>query len=251
MIKNMILPIMNNKLHTYLHLFRPKLIYLNSLTEKTEMLKELKKISGIYLWYNNTTQNYYVGSAKDLSNRLARYYRSSELTRIYGSLIHRALLTHGHDKFTIYILETCNPEDLIIREQFYFDLLLPIYNVLKFAASTQGRMHSERTKNKISQMKLQDPKLIDRIIALAEINKGAKRSEEFKLLRSLLIEGSNNINYGKGNTIEEFDSLNNILIIYSSVTNAAKAHNTSRSTIRYCIKNGTAYKLRYYFQYIK
>lgn len=68
----------NINLHAYLNEFKPEYIYLNSSTEKLKMLKELKSIYGIYLWYN-ITNNYYIGSAKDLSNRLARYYRPSEL----------------------------------------------------------------------------------------------------------------------------------------------------------------------------
>lgn len=239
----------NNKLNINLYQLNPKYIYLNSSTEKFEMLKELKNVSGIYLWYNNVSQNYYIGSAKDLSNRLARYYRSSELNRIYGSLINRAILTYGYSKFSIYILETCNQEELIIREQYYFDLLIPIYNVLKFAASTKDHIHSEKTKQIISEIKLNDPKLIDRIIALAKINKGAKRSNEFKLLRSELIRGHNNPNFGRGNSVKEFDIIQNKETIYSSVSNAAKAHNIGRNQIRYCIKNKNAYKSRYYFMY--
>jgi group I intron endonuclease len=237
------------KLFTYFNLFIPKYIYLNSLTEKPEMLKELKSISGIYLWYNNTSQNYYIGSAIDLSNRLARYYRPSELTRVNSSLIHKALLTHGHDKFTIYILETCNSKDLVVREQYYFNLLTPIYNILKFASSSKGYSHTEQARRVISQTKIQDPKLIDRIIALAKINTGKKHSEEFKKLRSELTKGHNNPNFGKGNSVIELDTLNNISTTYSSVTNVAKAHNTTRSVIRYCINNKSVYKSRYDFRY--
>lgn len=237
------------KLHVYLHQFLPKFIYLNSLNEKIEILKELKSISGIYLWYNNKTQHFYIGSAKDLSNRLARYYRVHELNRVSSSLIHKALLTHGHKEFTLYILETCSPEDLILREQYYFNLLTPIYNILKFASSSKGYTHTEQVRKIMSETKMKDPKLISRIITLAKLNTGKKHSEEFKKLRSELIKGPNNPNYGKGNPILELDILNNISTTYSSVTNTATAHNTTRSVIRYCIKNQTIYKSRYCFKY--
>jgi group I intron endonuclease len=241
----------NNKLNTNLYQLYPKYIYLNSLTEKLEMLKELKHISGIYLWYNNTTQNYYIGSAKDLSNRLARYYRQSELIRVKGSLIHKALLTYGHSKFTVYILETCNNDELIIREQYYLDLLTPIYNILKLAYSSKNYLHTDDTKILISKIKLEDPKLMDRMITLSEMNKGRKHSIEFKILRSELTKGHNNPNFGKGNSVKEFDIIQKKEIIYSSVSNAAKAHNTARSIIRYCINKNTVYKNRYKFMYYK
>lgn len=68
---NKLLNMTNINLHTYLNELKPEYIYLNSSTEKLKMLKELKSISGIYLWCNNITDNYYTGSVKDLSNRLA------------------------------------------------------------------------------------------------------------------------------------------------------------------------------------
>jgi group I intron endonuclease len=240
----------NNQLNTYLNQYKPKYIYLNSITEKLEMLKELKSISGVYLWYNNMNNNYYIGSAKDLSNRLARYFRPSELVRVKSSLIHRALLSYGHNSFSVYILETCYSNELIIREQYYLDLLLPIYNVLKLAYSSQNYLHSEDTKKMMSQIKLEDPNLINRITILAKMNKGRKHSDEFRKLRSELTKGHNNPNFGKGNSVREFDLFNNKETIYSSVSNAAKAHMIGRNHIRYCIKNRNAYKSRYSFEYI-
>jgi group I intron endonuclease len=214
------------------------------------MLKELKFISGIYLWYNNSTHDYYIGSAQDLSNRLARYYRPSELVRSKESLIHKALLGYGHAQFTIYILETCESKDLILREQYYFDLFSPLYNLLKFAASSKGYKHTEQTRKLMSQSKIQDPELINRIIALAKINTGKKHSEEFKQFRSEQMKGHNNPNFGKGNAIVEWDLFDKKETLYSSVSHTAKAHSTSRNQIRYCIKNNTFYKSRYYFKYM-
>ncbi|KAI9491210.1 hypothetical protein BDB00DRAFT_767486, partial [Zychaea mexicana] len=92
----------------------------------------------------------YISSAKDLSNRLARYYRPSELIRIKGSLIHRALLKYDYENFSIYILKTYNSSELIIREQNYINLLKPIYNIFKFAHSSQGYMHNEETRKIMS-----------------------------------------------------------------------------------------------------
>jgi group I intron endonuclease len=239
-----------NQFHHYLYEYKPRYIYLNILIEKIEILIELNKVCGIYLIYNNVTNHYYIGSATNLANRLARYYRPSELNRIHGSLIHKALLAYGHDRFTIYILETCTIEELISREQYYFELLLPIYNVLKFAASNKGYKHSEKSKRLISEIKLKDPKLIEKIMILAKMNKGKKHSEEFKRLRSELTKGHNNPNFGKGNPVKELDLFSKKEMVYSSVSNAAKARNVGRNQIRYCIKNKNAYQSRYLFEYI-
>jgi len=57
------------------------------------------------------------------------------------------------ENFTLEILEYCPDTKLLEREQFYLDLLLPEYNVLKHAYSLLGYKHSpeniEKFKSKI------------------------------------------------------------------------------------------------------
>lgn len=45
--------------------------------------------------------------------------------------INKALLKYGYAKFSLEILEYCKPEDCIKKEQYYIDLLIPEYNILK------------------------------------------------------------------------------------------------------------------------
>ena len=52
-----------------------------------------------------------------------------------GSIIYRALLKNGYSNFSLEILEYCSPENVILREQYYMDLLKPDYNILKTAGS--------------------------------------------------------------------------------------------------------------------
>lgn len=53
-------------------------------------------------------------------------------------LIHKALIKYGYSNFTLDILEYCDPNDVISREQHYIDQLKPIYNILKIAGSSLG-----------------------------------------------------------------------------------------------------------------
>jgi len=46
-------------------------------------------------------------------------------------MIYKALLKNGYSNFTLEILEYCDSEDLIKREQYYLELLKPEYNILK------------------------------------------------------------------------------------------------------------------------
>lgn len=58
---------------------------------------------------------------------------------IYKALLRMLAKKYGYAEFKLEILEYCSIEELIIREQFYFDKFNPEYNILKIAGS--GRLH--------------------------------------------------------------------------------------------------------------
>ena len=90
-----------------------------------------------------------MGSALDLSKRLIRYYHKSELTKKSARPINQALLKYGHENFTLEILEYCLKNELLIRENYYFDLLKPEYNILKQAYSLLGYKHTAKSIHKM------------------------------------------------------------------------------------------------------
>lgn len=45
---------------------------------------------------------------------------------------------YGHENFTLEILEYCLKDKLLIRENYYFDLLKPEYNNLKHAYTAKS-----------------------------------------------------------------------------------------------------------------
>ena len=55
-------------------------------------------------------------------------------------------MKYGHSNFRLDILEYCDKESLIKREQYYIDLLKPEYNILKVAGSRLGSKQSLKTK---------------------------------------------------------------------------------------------------------
>lgn len=137
---------------------------------KEQILKEHRGLAGIYRWVNKVNGNTYVGSGENLSKRFISYYSVSELKRNTRP-IHSALLKYGYDNFQLEILEYCNPSSptsdtqvsktkfgsikniLIEREQYYLDLLIPEYNILKFAYSNVGYKH---TPENIALFKLKE-----------------------------------------------------------------------------------------------
>jgi group I intron endonuclease len=68
-------------------------------------------------------------------------------------MIYRALLNNGYSNFSLAIIEYCEPENCLEREQYYIDLLNPEYNILKIAGSSLGHKHSQETRANMSAAK--------------------------------------------------------------------------------------------------
>lgn len=117
-------------------------------------MEDNKGKSGIYRWINNISKNTYVGSAADLSKRLNRYYHKSELTKEKARPIDQALIKYGHSNFSLEILEYCNKNELLARENYYFSTLKPEYNILKHAYSLLGCKHTAKSLEKMKQRKV-------------------------------------------------------------------------------------------------
>lgn len=123
-------------------------VYINSSLNKNNILTENKDKSGIYRWIYSINNKSYIGSSTNITKRLRRYYSNNYLNNKIikdNSLIYRALLKHGYSKFNMEILEYCDKESLINREQYYIDLLKPEYNICKTAGSMLGFKHSAKT----------------------------------------------------------------------------------------------------------
>lgn len=122
------------------------IVFHNADSQKKEIYLNNKGKTGIYMWINTINGKRYVGSSSDLQRRFSAYYSVAYLTKYNTITIHRALLKYGYSAFSLYILEYCNKEDLVSREQHYLDLYKPEYNTLKIAGSSLGWKQSEEWK---------------------------------------------------------------------------------------------------------
>ena len=137
--------------------FNPILIYTNVLTEKKEIYKNNKGKAGVYRWVNKINGSSYIGSSADLRQRFYNYFNRSHL-KSNNSIISKALLKYGYEKFKLEILEYCEPthsirrekEKILEREQYYLDNFNKEYNIAKIAGSQLGIKRSDETKFKIS-----------------------------------------------------------------------------------------------------
>jgi GH15 family glucan-1,4-alpha-glucosidase len=122
----------------------PIITYNNVDTNKCTILEENKGKSGVYRLINNFNNKSYIGSSTYLSNEFNNYYYLNSLTlQVKGSIIiSRALLKYGYKNFSLDILEYCESNMLIKREQYYIDLLKPEYNILRIYKNNLGSKHS-------------------------------------------------------------------------------------------------------------
>jgi group I intron endonuclease len=190
--------------------------------------------------------------------------------------IYKALLKYGHSNFIFEIIEYCNPEDTILKEQYFLDHFDFDYNVLEKANSLLGFKHSKETIEKMKGRKnglgFKHSKETIEILKDIQTNKihsqenKTKMREiwaERKLNKNLdaTIEQKNQINSLKSNTKESADKLlkpkhlikgkivvitnieTNISTEFISISEAALALNVTRTTLRNYIKNQTIFNL--------
>lgn len=180
-------------------------------TQKETLIKENRKKSGVYCIKNNENGKKYVGSSGNITSRFYMYYSLYHITLRKNSLICRALFKYGYSKFSVEILEYCDPSVLIKREQYYIDRLSPEYNMLKLAGSSRGYKVLESTKAKISLSKLGVKHKVETLIRLR------KHLAEFNKSKSLKVEVT--------------DVSTKQTIIYDSIPKAAEGLGCSTTTI--------------------
>jgi hypothetical protein len=81
--------------------------------------------------------------------------------------VDRALLKYGFSNFSLEILEFCEIEELLKREQYYLDNLKPQYNIVETAGSTLGYKHTEESIEKMINFVLSDEVLARKRLATA------------------------------------------------------------------------------------
>jgi group I intron endonuclease len=222
----------------------PVKIYNNMDLYKFQVVYENKGCAGIYRIINLTNNKIYVGSSVNLSRRFTSYYSFKHIDRWKTRIICKALIKYGYSNFQLDILEYCAPEKCIEREQYYFDMLKPEYNILKIAGSSLGYKHSEETLVKFRERKHSEETRAK--ISTTQI--GRKFSEETK---AKLRGRPRPVGSGTPSVhIEVFDQETGIKTIYLSMTEAAQALGTYKGSISKYFSTGSQkpFKGRYYLK---
>ena len=97
-----------------------------SISEKT---RNINKICGIYKITNLINNDFYIGSSRDIESRWHCHKNSKNYIKYPNSKLYQAIHTFNLANFKFEILEECDIDKLLIREQYYIDLLNPKYNI--------------------------------------------------------------------------------------------------------------------------
>ena len=115
----------------------------------------------IYAIKNKKNSKIYVGSAVNLKQRWICHKSDLNLSRHHSNHLQRAWDKYGEDSFEFSILEQVDQkENLIPREQYYIDLHRSAdrnngYNMAPIAGSSLGVKHTEKTKQKYSEIQIE------------------------------------------------------------------------------------------------
>jgi group I intron endonuclease len=249
----------------------PVKVYENADNLKLDILLDNKGKSGIYMWKSLKDGKTYIGSARDLRRRLMGYFNINQLARTSNAYISRALLKYGYSAFSLTILEYCDLDSLIEREQHYIDIIKPEYNICRTAGSSLGRLHGELAKERISQSKkglltgegnsfYGKNHTLDSKKIMSEKAKTREVSESSKAKISRAMAGRNLSNEHKANLSAAQSNSKKLLVldvrtgkesIFDSVNQGEKFFNLPKDAIRANLrsKSGSLYRGIYKFKF--
>ena len=150
------------------------------------------QVSGIYCIENIKNNKKYIGRSQNIRNRW--YTHRSSLKRGDDSvLLQQAWNEFGEGNFKLWIIEECDKSQLYEKEIYYIEEFQTRninygYNFTKGGSGTNGLIHTDETKKKISES--ETGKIISNAIRLkmstAGKNRKSSESTKSKISKSLM-----------------------------------------------------------------
>jgi len=168
----------------------------------TNCFQDLKNLSGIYKITCLVNNKYYIGSSSNLENRFKVHLRTLNNNKHKNPHLQSAWNLHSKENFIFEVLEYTDKDNLLIREQFYMDILQSYNREYGFnncikAGRPTGYKHTEESK-KIMSLKKKGVKQSKEVIEKrANQIRGNKHTDETKKKLSISKLGAKNGMYGK------------------------------------------------------
>lgn len=106
--------------------------------------------SGIYMFINLTNGKRYIGSSKDIYNRIHEHVHNLNNQKAHNKHFQASWNKYGENSFIFTVLEYCSEDSRFEREQYYLDVINPEYNLTNNVIANSGQSPSEETRIKIS-----------------------------------------------------------------------------------------------------
>jgi len=234
---------------------KPAVVYSNADTHRKEIMEENRGKSGVYRWINLLSNKSYIGSSVNLRARFHVYYSVKRLNNS-NMVIYKALQKYGYSNFSLEILEYCEPNQAILKEQEYIDLLKPEYNINPTAGSSLGYKHSASTLDKLRNRDYSFLHNEDTRLKLSAAATGRILSSEAKakisIARSgtkLSIETRTKLSAAaaeiRGVAVLVTNLETGDIVEYSTMTEASVGLNVSRTAIKKVLQSGKILRGKY------
>jgi group I intron endonuclease len=117
---------------------------------KIKYFKNNYKGGIIYKINNSINNDFYIGSTRNVKKRYYTHLNHIRTNKNTCIKLIRAVNKYKEENFTFEIIEECDLNSILIREQYYIDTLNPKYNISKIAGSNFGIKRTEEVKLKKS-----------------------------------------------------------------------------------------------------
>ena len=213
-------------------------------------MRKRKPIIGIYKITNQINDKCYIGQSHNIHERWmkhrSRAYQINDIN--YDCHFYRAIMKYGLEHFSFEILEECSSEELSNREMFYisfYDSFNPEHGY-NMTMGGEGRLVQDR--NRILELWNQGYIIGD----IAKIVSGSRNTVK-QILQEFDIdyesENKNRWIKKKSRSIEQYDTMKNLLKIWGSAREAERELHIDHTAISDCCnyirKSAGGYMWRY------
>lgn len=189
--------------------------------------------SGIYKIFSILEPDkFYIGSSVDIKARKDYHFFQLRKGIHDAKYMQNYYIKHGKESLTMEIIEHCDIDKLLEREQFYLDKLLPCFNSRKIAESNYGLKHSEETRRKISASNMGKTHTEETKQLLREKNKKFKPTEEQRIKNSTSHKLHFKLNGSKKLTYEQVTEIRELFNEKIRLKDIASRFGVSLSTIK-------------------
>lgn len=227
-----------------------------------------KIICGIYIIKNKINNKIYIGSSVDINDRWRCHIKELKKNTHHSSKLQNSWNKYGNNNFEFLVMEECDKNCLIEREQFYLEKLLKAntdfnyfnlngFNILVNANNTLGYVFNEDSKQQMSDTKAKKGKLIHNDFNFINMDSlyhnnfltngnkehldksnpfyGKKHSEESKKIMSEKKRGANNMFYGTGPMLGK--KMSDESKMKNAISHTGKNNKKSKKVYQYDLNN--------------